>query len=89
MNDQSVSSLPTRFGDSNQSPLNEGSADNNLAGVARIFEGCLGVAATPLHAVSSCYLGAAHKLSPHIASHEGRIASHDYRLEARAKIGFV
>jgi hypothetical protein len=64
MNDQSVSSLPTRFGDSNQSPLNEGSADNNLAGVARIFEGCLGVAATPLHAVSSCYLGAAHKLSP-------------------------
>jgi len=27
------------------------------------FEGCLGVAATPRHAVSSCYLGAAHKLS--------------------------
>jgi len=48
------------------------------------FEGCLGVAATPRHAVSSCYLGAAHKLSMSYCVARRSSASHDYRLEARA-----
>jgi hypothetical protein len=81
--------LPTRFGDSNQSLLNEGLADNSPAGVARIFEG----ASECLPRVDTLFLLAT--LEPlinsrrHIASHDGRIASHDYRLEARAKMGFV